>query len=225
VKQSDFKRPELLSVMRAADRLYRHRYGVVGVGVGTKFKKDAALPRTMAVQFYVVEKKHLPIRRDKRLPRYMFLRSKDGSIDRTRRITTDVIEVGIPRAACLSGERVHSLNDTGAISLLFHNKTDSNSNQYVLTCSHVVGDLRSSPPHPDRVEADCGGGHEPFATTIFSSTPSGGKISFDAALARVQQDVPSQPDCVLNTRPSMRVTGWLSRAQLRLPHRVRAVQR
>ena len=45
-------------------------------------------------------------------------------------------------------------------------------------------------------------------------------MPFDVALARVAPNVPPQPDCVLNTQPRKRVTGWQPRSTLELPHQV-----
>ena len=214
-------RARLVAVMQAANRSYGHRHGVLGVGVGTKFKQGAPLKGTTVIHFYVQEKKELSALTRPRLPRYMHLRNANGVVDRSSRIPTDVIEVGRISAACVAGETVRSLNDAGAITLLFRNKNQRDPlSTYVLTCSHVVGDLRSSPPNPDNVDADCDAEHNPFARTVFSGTPSGVKMAFDVALARVAPNVPPQPDCLLNTEPRKRVTGWQTPSALGLPHQV-----
>jgi hypothetical protein len=176
---------ELTRAADAAAHRY-HRYPhVVGVAAGTKYVNGAPLDR-LCVQFFVTRKMSGV---SPHLPGFVFARRRDGRLDRTRRLPTDVIEVGHPELACSAGSAIEGVGSRGTLTLLFRNRRRNEpGSYYLLTCAHVAGDLANSPPtqrdltSPTHAEVGC------FAEVVRSGTRCGNTIEYDVALAKLTTD-------------------------------------
>lgn len=175
---------ELNRVLRAAQFRYGNYPGVSGIGVGVKYRRMEGKPQAtdeVAIIFFIEKKEDSPSRR---LPRYFYGRFRDGRVNRHRRIKTDVIQVGRVEPACRAGSDVSSFGESGTITLLFRNKLPSDPSYYLLTCSHVVGDMDYSPPLVPNLGSQCCPNVYPFAVTIKNSV-IGPVMPYDIALAKV----------------------------------------
>jgi hypothetical protein len=179
----------------AAKKNYGHYPNVLGVGVGTKYSKGKNTPsgQVLSVQFYV-RKKVKRLTRSKRLPRFIYARNPNGSIHYGRKVPTDVIELKNLRFACRSGTEIGVIGETGTLSLLFRNKIAGQNGTYLITCAHVAGDVRQSPPVDPGIESSCCTTNRFFATTLANSTQKNGTVEYDIALAQVLTDCLPQPE-------------------------------
>lgn len=165
----------------AAARRYRRMPHVLAVAAGRKSRGGRPTDE-LAVQFLVDRKLRRPRRR---IPRYVFARRADGSVDRSRCFVTDVLEVGRIELACGGGSGLDALGETGSITLVFRDRAASAPRWCLLTCSHVAGDLRESPPVDDALASrDCASAW-PFARVVKNEVAAGGAIEYDIALAEL----------------------------------------
>jgi hypothetical protein len=180
----------LLLVKRFAFRRYRSFPNVLAVGVGAKFESGPGrfararkLKGLTCIQFFVVRKRK-DLRPRHRLPKFLYQRFGDGRVDFRAKVPTDVISVGGLRAACGAGSRLDSSRDHGLITLIFRNKAQAGQPFYLITCAHVAGDIRRSPPaYPELTSDDSSA--RPLARTLFNSTARAGGIDYDIALAKI----------------------------------------
>lgn len=187
---------------------YGRRRGVLDVGVGVRFRAGRRCDGDLCVQFCVSRKLRHPGAR--RLPRFVYARRRDGTLDRRRRIPTDVVAVRDARFACAAGTRLDAPGEAGTLTLLFRNRTDGAS--YLLTCAHVVGSLAHAPPADPRLESGCCPGGT-FATTVAHSVAARGAVDWDVALARLETRC--------TPRPGLRVEGSPTRLRrLRKPEAI-----
>jgi hypothetical protein len=172
-------------LQRAADdaaRRYRRYPNLVGVAAGTKYVNGVPLDR-LCVQFFVTRKLSGVSRP---LPRFVLARRRSGPPDRTRRLPTDVIEVGFPQFACTAGSTIEGIGSRGTITMLFRNRRgDEPGSFYVLTCAHLAGDLTESPPVPRKLTIPTHSQLGCFAEFVKSSTRSGNTVEYDVALAEL----------------------------------------
>lgn len=181
------------ATVRRAHRNYRHYAGVVGVSSGSKFSDGRRLDDVRAVQFFVREK--LPLSEIARpLPGFVYARHPDGSIDRDRRLPTDVIELRDLQACCGAGSRIERVGARGTITLMFKDKVSPGGETWGLTCAHVVGDLSQPPPANTML---VGGADQCLfiADAQGASIMSDGRLPFDIALVKVRDPVPTFDDC------------------------------
>jgi hypothetical protein len=173
---------ELKRATEAATGRYREYPNVVGVAASTKI--SAGTPTTLrCVQFLVSQKTNDA---SPRLPAYVCGRHPDGTVDRTCRFPTDVVEVGFPRFACGAGARVEGTGSRGTIAIFFRNKAKEDSGSfYLVTCAHVTGELDNSPPTEGWLASPACSPLELFAEVIKAGTRRGDSIEYDIALARV----------------------------------------
>lgn len=180
----------LLRVKHFALRRYGSYPNVLGVGIGTKFKRhrrasvsSRRIGHVTSIQFFVSRKRQTLIPRH-RLPSFVYHRFPNERIDRRRKIPTDVIPVGRIHAACGAGSHLDSNRDHGLITLIFRNQAESGKPFHLISCAHVVGDLHRSPPAYVELTSDCSTA-EPFARTRFNSTADTGEVTYDIAMARI----------------------------------------
>ncbi len=188
---------------RAARRLYGRYPGVIGVGIGAKFINGKPTELKRAIHFYVTKKKTAPKRQ---LPKFIFERNSDGSIDHRSRVLTDVIELGTVRAVCGAGSRIdNTLGSSGTITLLFRNKAPGSNNYLFATCSHVAGTSK-------RFEApSCCEDTNPAAQVIYRSEDSAGpQLDYDIAIAEMSPAC-SKDDLQVVGSSSAKLTHFLSR--------------
>jgi hypothetical protein len=160
---------------------YRHFPHVRGVGFGSKFTDGARVADVQSVQFFVTRKiADEDLARS--LPRFVYARRPDGTLDRDRTIPTDVIEIGDLELCCAAGDRLDRVGASGSAALIFKNKT-ADGRLLVITCSHVVGDLSRSPQQAQLV-----GGSQAcqFQASIVANTVvQQGRLEFDVALGDI----------------------------------------
>jgi hypothetical protein len=174
------ERDELKRVLKAAQAKYSKYSQVLGVAVGVKYQKRQATDE-VGIVFFVEKKEDMPL---KKLPRYLVGRFADGRANFRKRIKTDVIQVGRVEPACRAGSDVSSFTETGTITLFFRNKVPSNPSYYIITCSHVAGDMTYSPPDDPDLGSQCCPKVYPFATTLKNSV-IGPAMPYDIALAQI----------------------------------------
>jgi len=158
---------------------------VLGVAVGIKYRKRQATDE-VGIVFFVEKKEDMPL---KKLPRYLYGRFANGRVNLRKRIKTDVIQVGRVEFACGAGSEVSPIGgDSGTITLFFRNKAISDpTSYYILTCSHVVGNMEDSPPVGEyrNLRSPCCAGIYPFAETVKNSVIEQDRMPYDIALAEV----------------------------------------
>src|SRR5262245_58716642 len=206
--------PALTRAAERARRRYGRGRGVLGVGTGLKYV--GGRPRDLlCVQFYVRRKLRRPGRR--RLPRFVYARRRDGSIDRSRPVPTDVIELRRLGFACRAGEPIEALGELGTLTLLFRNKAARDGGHYVLTCAHVAGDVGQSPPADPALRAACCGAGL-LAETLVNATHARGVLAYDiavgevaaACLPRAELRVVGSPRVLRRFRPGREVAAGMS---------------
>lgn len=173
---------EDIGAVEGAIRNYRHYPNVCGVSFGSKFSDGIIDPVQSAIQFFVTEKVPLEDLK-KKLPRFVYARYSDGSLDRNRKLVTDVIELVNLELCCAAGDEIASGGVNGTATLIFQNKT-IDDRTLVLTCSHVLGGLDESPSPNDRMV----GGNDDclfVAQTIGNSTVEDGVLEYDIAIGEV----------------------------------------
>jgi hypothetical protein len=160
---------------------YRYFPNVRGVGFGSKFTDGARLADVQAIQFFVTSK-IADEELERSLPRFVYARRADGTLDRDRLIATDVIEMGALELCCAAGDPLDRVGGSGCTTLIFRNRT-ADARLLAVTCSHVVGDLSVSPQPAQLVggSADC-----IFQATVVANTVlTQGHLEFDVAVAEV----------------------------------------
>lgn len=167
-----------IAVDRAIEN-YGSYPNVCGVSYGSKFSDGIIDPNRSAVQFFVTSKKpESALKRS--LPRFVYARNPDGSLDRSEKIATDVIDLVDLELCCAAGDQIASSGVDGTTTLIFENK--ANLGQIlVLTCSHVVDGLDQSPPAGGRMV----GGHDDclfVAQTLGNTVAKDDVLSFDLAV-------------------------------------------
>lgn len=195
----------------------RQTYGrdpnVIAVGTGFKFTAGRLLLEQECLHFYVRRKVKRPAPR-KRLPRFVYARRANGTVDRCRKLGTDVIELKNLRFAARSGVQLDVLGECGTLTLLFRNKVARRPCAFLLTCAHVAGDLTRTPPVDPRITLTGDTRAGPFATTLVNATAERGSVAFDIALAQVAQTQPALPDCEVLGAPAP-LSGFLPSEEIR----------
>ncbi len=208
--------PADVARLRRTVEACRHAYGrypsVVGIGTGLKFtggRRIADAP--LCIHFYVRRK----LRRaaGRRLPRFVYSRKSDGSVDRSRRIPTDVIELKRLRFACRSGDQLEAIGELGTLTILFRDKGQAAERYYLVTCAHVAGDVRQSPPVDPALRGRCCISGDPLARTLVNSVQQAGQVTYDVALAELAEGCTPQPDLMV-VGSSHRLTGFFPAAQI-----------
>ena len=175
-------RPNIDRAVVAAARNYRRFPNVCGVSFGAKYSDGKRREGVSAVQFFVTRKRdRAALRRS--LPRYVYLRLPDGTIDHRHRLLTDVIEVRNLEMACLAGDELTKVGGSkGAAALIFEDKAGS-TRRFAITCSHVAGAMSVSPEAGELR----GGNLTCFfqSTSIANTTVANGELEFDVALCEI----------------------------------------
>jgi hypothetical protein len=178
----------------ACHRTYGRNPNVIGVGIGLKFVSGHAHPGAECLHFYVRRKlKRLGPRR--RLPRFVYARRHDGRVDRSRKICTDVIELRRLSFACTAGSEIHVIGESGTLTLLFRNKAPGQQGFFLITCAHVAGDVRHSPPVDPQITCSQKGVPTVCATTLANATARAGSLDYDIALAQIHPGHKPFSDC------------------------------
>jgi len=173
-------RNSLLRVVEHAKRRYGRQRNIVGVAAGYKFIGGTS-SGYLSVQFFVRKKRRAQISR--RIPEFMYGRRR-GYADHSTRYPTDVIEVGRLQFSCGAGTSLDALGTRGSATLLFHDKRQSGTRAwYMLTCSHVVGDLADSPPVDNEISVERCAPTVPFALVQKNTIASGRALAYDLAIA------------------------------------------
>lgn len=171
---------ELAPSVKAADRNYAGFPDVCAVSVGAKYKNGEREENVTAIQFFVTEKRPLE-ELSRPLPKFVFPRNETGDIDRSSRIYTDVIELKNLELCCAAGDVIQVVGGgpSGGVAMIFQNKT-GDLGHYLLTCSHVVGNLDEAPA-PAIVR---GGNFDCVfdGTVVANSVARNARVDFDVAL-------------------------------------------
>lgn len=163
------------------EKLRKHP-DVVGVTTSRRIRDGKELAEE-CITIFVKAKVHtelLPAQR--KLPRYFNLRNKDGSIDRTKRIYTDIIQIGQVKSIAAGGSGIIVLGENGTITMAFQTDGD----QFLLSNRHVLA------PHIDQQQAvvqirdDSGLVSVATLNSYFQTEQENGKEFIDAGLAKVE---------------------------------------
>ncbi len=183
---------ELARVGRAALRCYKRYPNVLGISTGTKYVKRMATDNHASIQFYVRKKRSPKDLKKKELPKFVYGRFVNGKVNRRRKFTTDVIEVGRVKAVCGAGSPIFSsfglTRQSGTMSFVFKNKAESDHHYYVLSCAHVIGNIDEPGDLSVVVESETRPQTVPFATTLFSAAQVEQVVQYDMAIARINAD-------------------------------------
>jgi hypothetical protein len=183
----------LLRAAEACKRNYHHYPYVIGIGVGLKFRSCRRIGEQNCIHFYV-RRKVKSLASEQKLPRFVYGRRKDGTIDYSRKLCTDVIELRRLRFTCKSGTEIGAIGESGTLTLLFQNRVGGQRDFYLITCAHVAGDVRRSPPISPRITSSCCKTGAVLATTIVNSTHHNETVDYDIALARITPECTPQPE-------------------------------
>jgi hypothetical protein len=117
-------------------QLLKHR-DVIGVTTGHRVRKGQELPEECITVF--VTKKHPPsrLRAGRRLPSYFLARHKDGSVNRKRRIYTDIVQIQRVKPLTAGGFGLNVLGDDGTMTMAFR-RNGLQSGEYLLSNRHVL---------------------------------------------------------------------------------------
>jgi hypothetical protein len=170
-------------VIEAAYKNYKRYPNVCGISHGAKFsdgQRNSSIKN--AVQFFVSKKIGNKEDLKKTLPGFVYGRNKQGKVDKSVKIPTDVIELQNLELCCLSGNEVStSTGARGSINLIFENQVGDPS-VLILTCSHVAGDMTFS-PLADELRGgnmDC----QFQANVIANTVVLDGEVEYDIAVAQ-----------------------------------------
>jgi len=186
--------PYLGKTLEVSRQNYGRYPNVIGVGTGLKYSNGRPQDGGICLHFYV-RKKLKRVAPRQRLPKFVYARAEDGSIEYAHKILTDVIELKRLRFACRSGTEIAVTGESGTITLVFRNRAAINQEEYYLvTCAHVAGDLRSSPPVDPSIQSACCQRGRLLATTIVNATQQANSVAYDVALARLTPECMPQPE-------------------------------
>ncbi|MHB9073348.1 MAG: chymotrypsin family serine protease [Desulfobaccales bacterium] len=177
------KTEEIRRIVKAAHANYKKYPNVVGIAAGKKFK-GGEWKNDFSIQFFVSKK--IKDFQGKKLPSFIFGRSEDGKVDRTKKYLTDVIDVGKIKPVACAGTTIDG-NSEGTITLFFKNKSASDGNYYILTCSHVIAPL--SEPISDDETITTFAVQGDFASVVRRSSCND---PYDIALAKVTDNALKQ---------------------------------
>jgi hypothetical protein len=185
----------LIRTLEVSRKNYSRYPNVVGIGTGIKYSNGHPQDNKLCIHFYVRKKvKRLP--RRKKLPKFVYARSDDGSVDYSTKIPTDIVELKRLKFACKSGNEIDVTGESGTITIIFRNRSVSanQSEFYLLTCAHVAGELRRSPPVDPSMRSSCGQMGQLSASTIVNSTERNNAVEYDIALAQIHPESTPQPE-------------------------------
>ena len=185
----------LIKTLEVSRKNYGRHPNVVGMGTGIKYSKGHPQDNKLCIHFYV-RKKVKRLSRRKKLPTFIYARLDDGSIDYAKKIPTDVIELKHLKFACKSGNEIDVTGESGTITMIFRNRSvgSNQSEFYLLTCAHVTGELRRSPPVDPSIRSSCGQTGQLSAVTIVNSTEQNNAVEYDIALAQIRPESTPQPE-------------------------------
>ncbi len=200
---------ELARVGRAALRRYKQYPNVLGISTGTKYVKRMPTNNHASIQFYVRKKRSPEDLKKKELPKFVYGRFENGKVNRRRKFTTDVIEVGRVKAVCGAGSPIFSsfglTRQNGTMSFVFKNKAQSDHHYYVLSCAHVIGNIDEPGDLSVVVESETRPQTVPFATTLFSAAQVEQVVQYDMAIARINSDcLPIRDLEIIGTKAGIR---------------------
>ena len=165
----------------AAQSNYGSMPNVCGVSFGSKFSDGQKVANGDALQFFVTKKEALTdLKRS--LPAFVFRRSADGTVDRSEKIRTDVIELQNLELCCRAGYEINQSPYSGSVALMFRDKAGTDD-VYALTCAHVVGDLTE----PNGMGGDFVGGNTSCqftAEVVWASVLQDDTLDYDIALTK-----------------------------------------
>lgn len=156
---------------------------VCGVSYGSKFSNGSIEPFEDAIQFFVTEKiAEEELKRS--LPRFVYARNADGSLNHSQKIKTDVIDLVDLQLCCAAGNEIASSGD-GTTTLIFSNKAINDDQMLVLTCSHVVKGLDQSPPQDGSMVGGDGPACGFVAQTLGNSVLEDEVFEYDIAVGEI----------------------------------------
>lgn len=176
---------EIEKAITICKKNYFHYPNVIGIGGGLKCTNHKWNRKTLAVHFYVKEKRGEAELEGKILPKFVYARFEDGSIDFSNKVPTDVIQIKEPEFTCGAGTIVGVIGEQGTLSLVFQNKAGDKAKFFALTCAHVAGDIRRSPPSNPNMASSCCANTPIFAITRANSIHQNQRLAYDIALAEI----------------------------------------
>lgn len=195
--------------LAAALRNYRSYPNCRGVSIGGKFSDGQRVSDVVAIQFFVSQKVD-PSALKKALPRFVYARQTDGSIDRSKTIATDVIELKNLSLCCGAGDELAKSPFRGSIALLSENEADPGTFG-LITCSHVVGDLNASPAnHLEFRGGPSDGSCFLFGFTVASSVRAHSALEYDVAWVEIDRFLGTAPTGAVVSQTGQTLSGYAS---------------
>jgi len=195
---------------------YLHYPNVIGIGSGLKFVNDKLIDDKLCIHFYVREKTRNSELSGRILPKFVYSRFKDGSIDYSTKVLTDVIALKGLSFSCKAGTVLDVIGESGTLTLIFRNKTFDNSKYFALTCAHVAGDVQHSSPIDPSIQSKCCQNASNFAVTIVNSTHNNQHLLYDIALAQISDSCTPQPELEINESQT-KIMRFLPSEDIRVP--------
>jgi hypothetical protein len=194
-KKKALSKIELEKTIEICRKKYGRYPNVIGVGGGLKFVENHIADEKPCIHFYVSQKAEASKLRRGTLPKYVYARFADGSINYSKKIPTDVISVKGLKLACKAGMKVRAIGESGVITLLFRNKASGETeNYYAITCAHVAGDVLRTPPVNPTLESACCDNNSGLGVTVVNSTQNSRHLTYDIALAQITEGCTPQPE-------------------------------
>ena len=154
---------------------------VVGVTTSRRIRGGQELTEE-CITIFVKEK--LPIEKlsaKRKLPQYLYHRNKDGSIDRAKRIYTDVVQIGHVKASAAGGSGVTVNGENGTMTMAFH----FNAGDYILSNRHVLAPNINQRNATVQTRTDTGLVNIASLSFYFQTPDENGNTFIDAAIAKV----------------------------------------
>lgn len=162
------------------EKLQKHP-DVVGITISRKITGDRET-RNECITIFVKQKKTLEeLSARRRLPRYFNQRHKDSTVNRKKRICTDIVQIGEVKALAAGGSGIIVLGENGTITMAFNY---SNSD-YILSNRHVLAPTKNAQNLKVKVRTDSGLIDIASLDTYFKIIDENGTDFLDAALAKV----------------------------------------
>jgi hypothetical protein len=154
---------------------------VMGVTTSRKIRGGQELTEeciTIFVKDKIPKEKLSPKRK---IPQYFYQRNRDGSIDRTKRLYTDVVQIGYVKPLVAGGSTIIVDGENGTLTMAFH----FNSVDYILSNRHVLAPKINQRNATVQTRTDTGLVNIASLSSYFQTPEENGNTFIDAAIAKV----------------------------------------
>lgn len=194
------------AVLKYFKRRRKKLLGILAVTMGRRIRGGSHYEE-VCIRVYVKQK--IPVAELKyKVPKFAYGRSSDGRVNYSIKIPTDVVSLEVSGLCCMSGSEIRAVGERGTLTLLFKNKREQGSRHYLITCSHVVGNMTRSPPVNREIESPCCG-NGISSKTVANSVVNDNVVEYDIALVSVPEDCANSGELKIDGRET-RIRNFLS---------------